>query len=240
MKQVIDYFQIVLIGILTFIAAAIGVILLPLGKGKALYLASQIWSRALIFICQTNLKVVEYHKTNWAIPRIIVSNHASNLDIPVLFLALPIPLFFVAKKELKNIPFMGWYMQLVGMIFIDRQNREKAVESMKKASVEIKNGKNILSFPEGTRSMDGKLALFKKGSFVIALEHNIEILPVALLGTQNGIPPRKFEINPANVEVHIGEAISPQSTGIRNAEELAEFTRKKIQLLMDANSSHIK
>lgn len=131
---------------------------------------------------------------------------------------------------------MGWYMQLVGMIFIDRQNREKAVESMKKASNEIKNGKNIISFPEGTRSLDGKLAQFKKGSFVIALEHNIEILPVAVVGTQNGIPPRKFEINPADVEVRIGKAFSPKSTACLNAEELAEYTRNKIELLLTSDT----
>lgn len=132
---------------------------------------------------------------------------------------------------------MGWYMQLVGMIFIDRKNSEKAVESMKKAGYEIKNGKNIISFPEGTRSLNGELGLFKKGTFVLALNNNIEILPIALVGTRIGIPPRKFEINPTQVEVRIGEPFSPTSTGIKSAEELANFTRTKIQSLLNEHQS---
>ena len=77
------------------------------------------------------------------------------------------PIHFIAKKELKKIPFIGWYVTAAGMIFIDRTNREKAMRSMKKAGTLIRNGRNVITFPEGTRSSNGKLNLFKRGSFII-------------------------------------------------------------------------
>ena len=97
-----------------------------------------------------------------------------------MYMSLDRPIFFIAKKEIKQIPFLGWYMSIAGMIFLDRSNHENAMRSMRNAGNEIKKGKNIISFPEGTRSKTNQIGQFKRGSFIIAKEGKIPIVPVAI------------------------------------------------------------
>ena len=99
---------------------------------------------------------------------ILVSNHQSHADIPVLVVHMPLHMSIIAKKELFKIPFFGQGMRAIGIIEIDRSNRTKAVASLKKAEQIIRDEKlSILAFPEGTRSDNGTLLPFKKGPFGI-------------------------------------------------------------------------
>jgi 1-acyl-sn-glycerol-3-phosphate acyltransferase len=114
-------------------------------------------------------------------PYVFVSNHQSFLDIPILFRTIPHNLYFVAKKELKWIPFLGWYMMATGMIFIDRSDRKKSVESLRRTGRLINKGKSVLMFPEGTRSKDRQIAPFKKGPLVMAKEAKVAVVPLGIL-----------------------------------------------------------
>jgi len=226
MHTIFRYIQIVGIGLATVVCACIGTVLLPLGQSYALYTGAQLWSRMLFWICGVTMHVDLPSELDWSKPRIYVANHQSHIDTPVLFYALPIALFFIAKKELKHIPFLGWYMQLVGMVFIDRSDKEKAARSLEQAAEQIRKGKNILSFPEGTRSIDGTLGLFKRGSFKMAIHHQLEIVPVGIVGTNRIIPAQTFEIHPGNVHVVVGEAIDPSLW--EDADNLAAYTQQKV------------
>lgn len=112
---------------------------------------------------------------------LVVSNHQSVFDIPVIGAALPLNMRIMAKKELSRIPFFGQMLLLYDFVFVDRKNPRKAVRDLKKAATLVKHY-SFLVFPEGTRSKDGIVRQFKTGGIFLAFEGNVRILPVALTG----------------------------------------------------------
>ncbi|HSQ65109.1 MAG TPA: lysophospholipid acyltransferase family protein [Polyangiaceae bacterium] len=119
---------------------------------------------------------------------LVMSNHQSHYDVPVLFHVLGGTLRMVAKVELFRFPVFGRAMLEAGFIPIDRQSREKAMESLREAKEHMKAGVNVWIAPEGTRSPDGRLLPFKKGGFHLALDVGVPILPVTLQGTRRALP----------------------------------------------------
>lgn len=228
MRKAIDYFQIALIAINTAVCAVLGTPLLLLGQKRALYISSNLWAFILLKICGVKLTVKGKENVKLDKSRIYICNHESNIDIPCLFMAIPDSLFFLAKKELKKIPFMGWYMMAVGMVFIDRSDRSKAISSLEKAGEEIKNGKSVFSFPEGTRSKNGKVGSFKKGTFLMALQSDLEIVPIAITGANKVIPTSKFEINPGEVRVNIGHPIKPDQWTLETVDEMTQHVKEEV------------
>jgi 1-acyl-sn-glycerol-3-phosphate acyltransferase len=134
-------------------------------------------------------------------PRIFLSNHLSTLDIWVLVPVLPLTTRFVSKRTIFWIPVLGQAMAVAGFIAIDRQDRTSAIRSLGRAAETIRQGASVILFPEGTRSRDGRLARFKRGSFHLALEAGVPIVPVAISGTFDVVRPRSFVVRPGPVRV---------------------------------------
>jgi 1-acyl-sn-glycerol-3-phosphate acyltransferase len=168
-----------------------------------------LWSPVILFLFGIKVKVVGRENLP-AIPAIFVANHTSQLDIPIMSLSIPRGLFFVAKKELASIPILGQYMHIMGMIFVDRGNKEKAIQSMEIAAKKVKKGKNLVTFPEGTRGDGQTLLPFKKGSFVIAQKGGIPLVPVAIHRAHIALPKGRFIVSPIVIEVNILDPITPQ------------------------------
>lgn len=143
-------------------------------------MARTCWAPGILFACGIRLQTPDLADISPATPYVFVSNHQSYLDIPILFRTLPHNLYFVAKKELKRIPFLGWYMAATGMIFIDRSDSRKSASSLKDAAALIKNGKSVLMFPEGTRVNSTTLGTFKRGPFILAHQAQTEVTPVGI------------------------------------------------------------
>lgn len=226
----INIVQGLLIILLTMTCGILGLILLLFLPPKPVmyFIAHVVWSPIMVVICMFTLKV--RGKENLLNDRavIFVANHESQMDITVLLRAIPKGLFFVAKQELSKIPIMGQYMRAMGMIFVDRKNKEKASASMLRAVEVIKSGRNVISFPEGTRSKTGELMLFKRGSFVIAQEGNIPIIPVAIKGTRGMLPSGSFAMRPGRVVVTIGEPMYPADYAHLSADQFADAARTKV------------
>jgi 1-acyl-sn-glycerol-3-phosphate acyltransferase len=119
---------------------------------------------------------------------LVMSNHQSHYDVPVLFYVLGGTLRMVAKIELFTFPFFGRAMLEAGFIAIDRKSRDKAMESLREAKERMNNGVNVWIAPEGTRSPDGRLLPFKKGGFHLALDVGVPVLPVTVQGTRQALP----------------------------------------------------
>jgi 1-acyl-sn-glycerol-3-phosphate acyltransferase len=145
----------------------------------------QSWGRACIAIAEMTLDVRGKDEVDWSRSYVIMSNHQSLFDIPVLAATVPGSLRFVAKKELFRVPIWGQAMRAAGIISIDRQNRRSAIESLREAGEIIHSGIHIWIAPEGTRSLDGQLGPLKKGGFMLAIDTGTPILPMVISGTHN-------------------------------------------------------
>ena len=150
--------------------------LVSFNRKLPVWMARTMWSPGILRICGVQLDVQGRDHIDNKESYVFVSNHLSFLDIPILFRIIPVNLYFVAKEEIKRMPFVGWYMWATGMIFIDRTNREKAFQSLKRAGKLIKKGKNVIMFPEGTRSKNSQVSQFKKGPFVLASESELSVI----------------------------------------------------------------
>lgn len=174
-------------------------------RGIGTYYVYRTFARTVLFLCGVKLNVqfkvpVDKNKTF-----IIVSNHLSYLDIPVLMVALKNNIRFIYKKQLTKVPVFGWSMYLGGYVPIDRTNARSAIDSLKKAGQRMKCGFSIAIFPEGTRSKSGVTGEFKKGIFMLADFAEADILPVSISGTNNVLRKDSFKINPGEVNVVINE-----------------------------------
>lgn len=113
---------------------------------------------------------------------VFMSNHTSNLDPPILLPLIPGRTSVLVKKELFRIPIFGRAMRMTSLVPVDRTNRERSIESLRKACDVLRAGINMMVFVEGTRSRDGQLLPFKKGPFYMAMETGVPIIPVTIVG----------------------------------------------------------
>lgn len=121
---------------------------------------------------------------------VVVANHVSNLDVVACFAAIPLPIRYLAKKELFNIPILSQAMRAVGIVEVDRSGRAAAIASVNRQSKPvIERGHSLIIYPEGTRSYHGDLQRFKKGAFSMAAAASMPILPVAIHGTWDAWKP---------------------------------------------------
>jgi 1-acyl-sn-glycerol-3-phosphate acyltransferase len=165
---------------------------------------------------------------------IYMSNHQSVLDIGAIVLSLPVSWRFVAKKELTYIPFFGWALALSDQIVIDRGNRRRSVESLRRAAERVRGGINVIIFPEGTRSPDGTLQPFKSGGFHLALDAQVPVIPVTVSGSWQLTPKRSLQLRSGTVRVVYGAPIETAGSTARDREQLKRRVADAIQAGYDA------
>lgn len=215
----------------TFICAIFGILVRVFYRADQTVLITghYCWSPVVLWLLGVKVKITG--KENLPlVPSIYVANHTSQLDIPIVSASIPRGLFFVAKQELSKVPILGQYMHIMGMIFVDRGNREKAIQSMEIAAKKVKKGKNLVTFPEGTRSTDNALLPFKKGSFVIAQKGQIPLVPIAIKGAGKALPKGSFIAHSSTVEVKILPAILPNEHIHLGIAEFAQLAQEKIKM----------
>jgi 1-acyl-sn-glycerol-3-phosphate acyltransferase len=182
------------------------------------------WSKQLLFIGGVRATVTG---TNRLAPNgtyVVVSNHASAFDIPILMATLPLNLAFMAKKELFRIPVFGWGITAMGHIPVDRSSARKARQAIRRAvdSLHKENDISLLLFPEGTRSPDGRLGEFKSASFALALEAGVDVVPVYIHNSHRILRKKTWRICPGTVEVRVGEPIAIHESGGFDKKGLSE------------------
>ncbi len=165
-------------------------------------------------------------KLNDSPPAIFVTNHTSALDIFICMAICPYGGCGIGKKEIVKIPFFGWAYWLSGHLLIDRGNREKAVKSMDKLTKFVNDkGLSIWIWPEGTRSMDGKLIPFKKGFVHLALATRLPIVPVILHGAHERWPAKTMRVYPGEVRVEVLDSIETNDWNKETIDEHIETVR---------------
>jgi 1-acyl-sn-glycerol-3-phosphate acyltransferase len=153
---------------------------------------------------------------------LFAANHTSNADAPAIVGAIPRRLAIFGRKSLFDIPIVGLAFRLAKFVPVDRGNREAALASVKQAVEYIKTGSSFLVYPEGTRSSDGRMQRFKKGSFVMAIEAGIPIVPVACSGAHRIMKKKSLIIHPGKVTVRFGKPIDVSGYTVEQRNALAE------------------
>lgn len=153
---------------------------------------------------------------------LFAANHTSNADAPAIVGAIPRRLAIFGRKSLFDIPIVGLAFRLAKFVPVDRGNREAALKSVKQAVEYIKTGSSFLVYPEGTRSPDGRMQRFKKGSFVMAIEAGIPIVPVACSGAHRIMKKNSLIIHPGKVTVRFGRPIDVSGYTVEQRNALAE------------------
>jgi 1-acyl-sn-glycerol-3-phosphate acyltransferase len=156
-----------------------------------------------------------------------MSNHESFLDPPLLMGAIQVPAVYIAKRGVKWMPFVGWAAWAGGMIFVDRGNNKKAALSMARATEEVRRGKNVVIFPEGTRTKDGRIGAFKKGGFRLAADAGVPIVPLATVGGWDVLPKGALRSRPGKMQVIFGNTIYPDRYPTKEA--LMEEVERQIR-----------
>ena len=168
---------------------------------------------------------------------ILMCNHSSAYDIPLGFKSFPNhSIRMLAKRELSKIPVLGKGMSAAEFPFVDRKNRYQAIKDLAYAQELMENGIIIWIAPEGTRSIDGKLAPFKKGAFITAIQAKATIIPIGIRGAFNILPARSFRINlKQKAEIHIGKPIDASQFTVEDKGELINQTYQAIKELVGEN-----
>jgi 1-acyl-sn-glycerol-3-phosphate acyltransferase len=189
---------------------------------------SRRWGRAILAAGGVEVSVAgaEHAPRDRAV--VIMSNHASHLDTAAFFGSFPIGFTVVAKRELVKIPVFGQAMVSGGIIIIDRRDVEGARTTLLEAAERVRNGRNVLIFPEGTRSRNGGLRPFKKGGAILAIEAGVDVLPVSVVGSRPLAPPGAMLPSPGCIELRIHPPVPTAGMTHADRGRLLEIVRERI------------
>ena len=177
-------------------------------RGYTAHRCARAWSRLLLATTGVRVSVEGLDRVTPGTTYVFVSNHQSIYDTPVLFSALPFQLRIIAKASLARFPVLGWHLARGRHLFVDRRHPDPAGILGRWRSL-VAEGLSLLIFAEGTRSQDGHVARFKAGSFLLAIEAGLPVVPVAVIGTRAVMPKGRLRTEPARVRLIIHDPIAP-------------------------------
>ena len=192
-----------------------------------------VWNKKMLKIVRAKFQVFNPHNFVFQPDRayIVMSNHLSLYDIPLIFAAFPgASIRMLAKKELFRIPVFGWGIKAGECVAIDRKNHRQAIRDLALARQKMLSGIKIWVAPEGTRSRTGELGVFKRGGFKLALDAKAIIVPVTIVGSNKILPPDTFDFSiDENIAMHIGKPIDTIKYGIKDLPQLMEDVARTIK-----------
>ncbi len=193
------------------------------------YRVGKFWGGSLLASGRIRVHVEGLEKLNNDQQYIFIANHASVFDIPALYVALPFPIGFLAKKELYSIPFFGKILESSGNICIDRSSARKAKESMLKAIETIKRQKtSLVLFPEGTRTEDGLLQPFKSASFALVGEAGINPVPILISGSYEALKRNSLMVRSGTIHCKVADPIPFSELDGLNRNQISQKIRDVI------------
>ena len=188
---------------------------------------ARTWSRLILATTGVRVTVVGLDRLDRNVTYVFVSNHQSIYDIPILFWSLPYQLRIIAKESLGGFPFLGWHLRRTGHMLVNRRRPERT-KIFGWASRLTTNGLCLIVFPEGTRSRDGRVARFKGGSFYLALQAGLPIVPISLVGSRHVMWKGRLATYPGTVKVVVHDPIETTTLAEADPREFAERVRQII------------
>ncbi len=221
----------------------LGLLALPGGlfdqSGRRLHWFSRAWSWLIMKTILSPVKVTGLGKIDTTKPHVYAVNHASAMDIPVLYVYLPFQFRIVFKKELLAYPVVGWQLRRSGQVCIDQQKPTNSIASIRSAVKSLKAGMPLVIYPEGGRTPDGEIKPFLPGAFFLAIKAQVDIVPVALVGTYELLPMNTYHIKCRPLEMRVGEPISTVGLTMRDLESVSAKVQKAVEDLYYPTSSTV-
>lgn len=194
-------------------------------RGYFAHWCARTWSRLILATTGVTVDVAGLERLEPGRTYVFVANHQSIYDIPILFWSVPYQLRIIAKESLGTFPFLGWHLRRTGHMLVDRTRPDRA-KIFGWASRLTSNGLSLIVFPEGTRSRDGRVARFKGGSFYLALEAGLPVVPLSVIGSRHVMLKGRLATYPGHVQLVIHEPIDTTGLAGTDAREFAERVRR--------------
>jgi 1-acyl-sn-glycerol-3-phosphate acyltransferase len=229
------FFLIPLISVYTIVLGTLSILSTFVdGRGHAAHWCARAWSWMILATTGVDVTITGLDRVKPGETYVFISNHQSIYDIPVIFASLPYQLRIIAKESLGKFPFLGWHLIRAGHLLVDRSNPDRAGILNRWRGL-VADGVSLIIFPEGTRSPDGAVGRFKAGSFLLALEAGLTIVPVSVSGTIHVMKKNRLMTCPGQVTLEVHEPIAttkvedPTTADARNlAARIEEIVRSGV------------
>ena len=174
-------------------------------SGNFAHRCARAWAWLILKTTGVRVRVTGLEHLEAGRSYVFAANHQSIYDIPIIFASVPAQLRIVAKESLGRIPFMGWHLRRAGHLLVDRRNPgPDIVEKMRRL---VGESSSLIVFPEGTRSADGRLGRFKKGSFIVAIDARLPVVPVSVTGSRHVMKKGRLMVCPGDVQLTVHQPI---------------------------------
>jgi 1-acyl-sn-glycerol-3-phosphate acyltransferase len=177
-------------------------------RGHLAHACARAWSWLILKTTGVRVEIDGLERIVPGKTYVFVSNHQSIYDTPVIFASLPYQLRIIAKTSLARFPVLGWHLRRGGHLFVDRRHPDRA-GILRRWRALVSEGLSLIIYAEGTRSPDGRVARFKAGSFLLAIQAGLPIVPLTVIGTRQVMPKGRLRTEPADVRLIVHDPIQP-------------------------------
>ncbi len=191
-------------------------------RGHFAHRCARAWAHLILKTTGVRVRVEGLERLTRGTTYVFVSNHQSIYDIPVIFDSLPYQLRIIAKASLASFPVLGWHLKRGGHLFVDRRRPDRAGILARWRNL-VADGLSLIIFAEGTRSRDGHVAPFKGGSFLLAIEAQLPVVPLAVINTRAVMPKGRLRTEPADVQLIVFDPIQPPATDAPTPQDAKAF-----------------
>ena len=204
-------------------------------NGYFAHKCARAWTWLILKTTGVDVDVVGLEKLTPGATYIFVANHSSHYDTPVVFTHIPFQVRIIAKKSLAMFPVLGWHLSRGGHLFVDRKDPDRT-GILNRWRALVSQGLSLIVYPEGTRTPDGRVARFKAGSFLLAIQAGLPIVPLSIIGTRESMPKGRLETRPADVTLIIHDPIQPpalEAPTPRDAKALANVVHDVVSATVE-------
>jgi len=207
-------------------------------RGRAAHWCARTWSWLILATTGVEVHVRGLERVKPDGTYVFISNHQSIYDIPVIFASLPFQLRIIAKESLGRFPFLGWHLRRAGHLLVDRSNPNRS-SILNRWRRLVADRISLIIFPEGTRSADGHVGRFKAGSFLLALEAGLTIVPLSISGSRHVMKKGRLMTCPGRVTLRVHQPVeTPRiaEPSIADARELAAQIESTVRAGVDRDA----
>jgi 1-acyl-sn-glycerol-3-phosphate acyltransferase len=192
-------------------------------SGRFGHRCARAWARLILATTGVQVRVAGIEHLAQQCSYVLAANHQSIYDIPIVFTAIPLQLRIIAKESLGRIPFLGWHLRRTGHLLVDRHNPGAGV--LKRMALLVHSARSLIVFPEGTRSVDGTVGRFKGGTFLLAIDAGLPVVPVSIAGSRFVMKKGRLMVRPGRVTLTVHPPLATTGISRDQAREFAERVR---------------